>query len=459
MRSILNSATIGLGLWGASAKAIDVTWTNEQSVKDAAGTIAYGLMKYYTGNNTGDTPGNLPEPYFWWEAGAMFGTLIDYWWLTGDDTYNTVTTQAMMHQSGDDDDFMPTNQTRTEGNDDQGFWAMAAMSAAEHKFPDPPSDQPQWLALVQAVFNEYVTRWDMEHCNGGMRWQIFTFNSGFNYKNSISNGCFFNVAARLARYTGNTTYADWALKVWEWEEAAGLITPEYAIYDGATIGDNNCSSVDQNQWTYNAGIFLHGAAVMYNLTESSDWKTRLDGILKNSMTKFVKGNVMYEQFCEEHILCDTDQQSFKGYFTRWLAATTQMAPYTYETIYPLLTSSAAAAAKACSGSPSGFKGIAGTACGFTWLTGAFDGLVGVGEQMNALSSVMYTLISQVKTTPVTADTGGTSKGNPNAGNTDSSNSHKNLKPITTADRVGAGFITLLMCSGVLGGVYFVISGS
>ena len=21
-------------------------------------------MKYYTGNNTGDTPGNLPDPYF-----------------------------------------------------------------------------------------------------------------------------------------------------------------------------------------------------------------------------------------------------------------------------------------------------------------------------------------------------------------------------------------------------------
>lgn len=34
------------------------------SVKSAASTIAYGLMKYYTGNNTGDTPGNLPSPYY-----------------------------------------------------------------------------------------------------------------------------------------------------------------------------------------------------------------------------------------------------------------------------------------------------------------------------------------------------------------------------------------------------------
>lgn len=94
----------------------------------------------------------------------MFGSLIDYWWLTGDESYNDITSQALVHQAGKDADYMPTNQTRTEGNDDQGFWAMAAMAAAERKFPDPPSDQPQWLALVQAVFNEYASRWDTEHC-------------------------------------------------------------------------------------------------------------------------------------------------------------------------------------------------------------------------------------------------------------------------------------------------------
>lgn len=34
------------------------------SIKAAASTVAFGLMKYYTGNNTGDVPGNLPAPYF-----------------------------------------------------------------------------------------------------------------------------------------------------------------------------------------------------------------------------------------------------------------------------------------------------------------------------------------------------------------------------------------------------------
>jgi len=386
----------------------------------------------------------------------MFGTLIDYWYLTGDTTYNEVITQAMLHQVGDNWDFMPTNQTRTEGNDDQGFWAMAAMSAAENRFPDPPKDKPQWLALVQAVFNQYVQRWDTATCNGGLRWQIFTFNNGYNYKNSISNGCFFNLAARLARFTGNQTYSDWATKIWTWEQAVGLVTPEFGIYDGASVtATDNCTTLDMLQWTYNAGIFLHGAAVMYNVTEGSPvWKQRVDGIWTETKNAFYNESILVERVCEASGLCDIDQQSFKGYLTRWMAGTTQMAPYTFGEIMPALQRNAAAAAAACTGSPAeGFNGIPGTACGFRW-TGGFDGLVGVGEQMNALSAIMYTLVSRVAT-PVTSTTGGTSKGNPNAGmvQTDPTN---RLAPITMGDRVAGGFLTTAIIFSVLGGSFFVM---
>lgn len=36
------------------------------SIKSAASTIAFDMMSVYTGNRTGDVPGNLPAPYFWW---------------------------------------------------------------------------------------------------------------------------------------------------------------------------------------------------------------------------------------------------------------------------------------------------------------------------------------------------------------------------------------------------------
>lgn len=45
----------------------------------------------------------------------------------------------MLWQVGPDQDYMPPNQTKDEGNDDQGFWGMAAMSAAELDYPiNPP---------------------------------------------------------------------------------------------------------------------------------------------------------------------------------------------------------------------------------------------------------------------------------------------------------------------------------
>ena len=189
--------------------------------------------------------------------------MVNYWYYTGDTTYNDVVQEALLHQAGDDGDFMPLNQTKTEGNDDQGFWGMAAMTAAETSFQDPPSTSPGWLALAQGVFNTQVTRYDTTTCNGGFRWQIFTFNSGYNYKNSISNGCFFNLAARLALYTGNATYAEWATKTWDWMYGVGLISETYQVFDG-TQNTDNCTSKDHNTWTYNAGIFTLGAAAMYN---------------------------------------------------------------------------------------------------------------------------------------------------------------------------------------------------
>lgn len=69
-------------------------------------------MTYYTGNQTGQVPGLLPQPYYWWEAGAMFGQLIHYWNLTGDTTYNDVVKQALLFQTGSENNYMPQNQSK-----------------------------------------------------------------------------------------------------------------------------------------------------------------------------------------------------------------------------------------------------------------------------------------------------------------------------------------------------------
>ena len=153
-------------------------------------------------------------PPQWWQSGAMWGSMINYWAFTGDSTYNAVVSQALLQQVGDNEDYMPKEHRSSLGNDDQGFWAVSALMAAENNFPNPPADKPSWLGLAQAVFNEQIARWDNSTCGGGLRWQIYVKN-GYSTKNTISNGLLFNIASRLARYTGDQMYADWAVKVWD----------------------------------------------------------------------------------------------------------------------------------------------------------------------------------------------------------------------------------------------------
>ena len=113
----------------------------------------------------------------------------------------------------DSHSFNPGSPEIFKGLDDQQFWAFSAMDAVESNFPAPPPDQPQWLALAQNVFDFQVGLWDPKTCGGGFHWQVFAYEGGYNLKNAISNGGFFQLAARLARYTGNTTFSDWAVKV------------------------------------------------------------------------------------------------------------------------------------------------------------------------------------------------------------------------------------------------------
>lgn len=266
--------------------AISLDPTDPDSVKSAASTAAHSMMQWYGGNLTGGTPGLLGGPYYWWEAGAMWGALIDYWYYTGDDTYNDVVTQALQFQVSPTKDYMPANQTTDEGNDDQIFWGFAVMTAAEYKFPNPPADQPQWLGLAQGVWNSQQARWDTSTCNGGLRWQIFTFDTGYTYKNSPSNAGFINLGARLYAYTGNQTYANWVNRAWDWMEGVLLISnfgegPGYGVYDGV-YDTNNCTTITFLQWTYSAGMLLNTAAVMYNITGDPIWETRLYGIWNSS---------------------------------------------------------------------------------------------------------------------------------------------------------------------------------
>lgn len=101
--SLLTITTLALA---HSTTALTISADDSNGIKEAAKTVAYGMMKYYNGNETGMIPGELVNPYYWWECGAMFDSLVRYYHLTGDSTYNEVVTEGMLFQVGPYDNFM-----------------------------------------------------------------------------------------------------------------------------------------------------------------------------------------------------------------------------------------------------------------------------------------------------------------------------------------------------------------
>lgn len=180
--------------------------------------------------------------------------------------------------------------------------------------------------------------------------------------------------------------------------------------------------------------------------ENNVWRERTQGIVK-SLSVFVSRdmpNVLSEVACEKSGTCNMDQRSFKAYLARWMAATTKVAPWTTDTIDPILKASRQAAVKACE---TGGKG--GTQCGLQWTTGQFDGSVGVGEQM-AVLEVMGTAFIENVDGPLTLKSGGTSKSDPDAGS-ESPSTPMHEEPIGAGDKAGAAILTIVVLVGIMGG--------
>ncbi|KAK3113878.1 hypothetical protein LTR53_008395 [Teratosphaeriaceae sp. CCFEE 6253] len=389
-----------LAMLAATARCLTLDASNQTSIRQAAATISGGLYAYHDPNaTTGQF--TQPEPWFWWLSGAGWTALIDYTVYTNDTSYTSDIHSALSQNLGANYDFAPAEQSGWEANDDQVYWVYSALTAMEYDFPPLPCKVAanntigkctnSWYAVAAHAFDDFVLRWeiDSETCGGGLKWQYDPKAKGWNYKNAVTNGGFFQTAARLARYSGNQTYADWATKVWNWSVTTGLVGADYHVFDGMGDADEaNCTSVDHDEWSYNIASYLHGAAHMYAFTNDSTWETVVRGLVTTANSTFFTPSanatgVMYEQMCEKRALCSTDQSSFKGSLANWLGKTAALVPSVVQDVTALLVSSARGAAASCSGTN-------GT-CGTRWYVGGYDGQTGFGQELSALDAVLSLL--------------------------------------------------------------------
>ncbi|KAF3907022.1 hypothetical protein AA313_de0206927 [Arthrobotrys entomopaga] len=433
------------------ARAINLDTSSYDSIKSAAklvaADLANGFWDPYSVNG-------VPFPtYYWWLHGGILGTFVDYWAMTGDTTYNSNVTVGWLRGVSPSLDLQPDEQSFSEGNDDQGIWSIMSMEATERVFPETDDQKSMgagFLEITQTVQNLQSRRWDNATCGGGLRWQINSANSGYLYKNTISNGLFFQMNARLARYTGNATYANWANTTYHWMRSTKIIGDDFYINDGAFVPD--CTKFSTQRWTYNYGTVLAGCAAMYNFTNGDAyWKQQIDSVLQATFDTFfdTATGAIKEIQCQDSDTCNNDQPSFKAYLVRWMSYTAQVAPYTYAQIMPKLITNAQLAAATCTGQPGG------NICGLKWNTGAqWDGKYGLGEELSAMEVIQHIAPSVAPVGYIfSANNGGTSKSNPGAMGTQAGVHNRNSDylpyrlptyTITMGDRVGAAIITIVI---------------
>ena len=269
-----------------------------------------------------------------------------------------------------------------KGNNDQLWWGIAAITAAEVNLTQPSSDV-SWKQMAINVYDEVNDRWDSATCNGGLGWQISPGADGFHYKNAISNSLFFQLAARLGAVTGDNQYTSRATTVWYWSLSVGLVEKgSHKVYDG-TDAKKGCVDLDHDQWSYNVGVYLYGAAVMLNHTnDSATWSPHVNGLIGAAQAGFSNNGALVETMCEPKDTCNADQVSFKACLARWLAATAALVPSSRGTTSRMLQASAHAALASCN------AGLDNGKCGMSWTAPGSDGKTGVAQQMAAVEVVL-----------------------------------------------------------------------
>jgi len=255
---------------------------------------------------------------------------------------------------------------------------------------------------------------------------------------------FFQLAARLALFTRNQTYADWAEKTFDWLEMTGFVDQNGSVYEGAD-GTINCTEINHIEWTATAGALIFGSALMYDISNASkQWSDRLSTILNHTESTFFTSGIMNDKACESSNTCNVDQRFYKGILARNLALTPLVAPFTVYQILPLLQSSAKAAASTACSSSNG-------SCGFSWLQNAKESSsLDLGSQYSAFEVIL----SNIAATSRGFESGDNSTQQPN--NQSSSSGDKKSGSPLTVELKSTNWFSLLVV--LLAGVFMFYGG-
>jgi hypothetical protein len=117
------------------------------------------------------------------------------------------------------------------------------------------------LARAKRIFDLVVHGWDNDPshpCPGGVFWTQAPWSQD---RNTVSNGPGAELGLHLYLLTKRAEYLAWAKRMFDWTNAC-MLAPNGLYWDHIDLAGR----IDTTQWSYNQGVMLGSAALLYKAT-------------------------------------------------------------------------------------------------------------------------------------------------------------------------------------------------
>ncbi|WP_420458663.1 glycoside hydrolase family 76 protein [Neolewinella sp.] len=276
---------------GTTDRVYDYAATAD-SMQEATRTTYLGGDGTYVISNQGTTQfGN-----YWPNAHALH-TLVDGYERTGDPAYlprMIALLRGIKVQNG--------GTYSNVFNDDMLWLGNSSMRAYN------ATGNTEYLEVAEFLWQDVLGSYS-EVFGGGITWKKDTPRM----KNAVSNGPAIVLAMRLYEVNQDTTYLDWAKRLYDWQRA-NLLDPDTGeVWDNIYEEDGEVKIKKEWVFTYNMGTWIGAGLRLYNATGSESYL--------NDALRTARRTTVSPQLTTEGLLRDEGQGDgglFKGILVRYL---------------------------------------------------------------------------------------------------------------------------------------------
>lgn len=172
------------------------------------------------------------------------------------------------------------NNVNTEVFYDDDIWIQKEFLNAYNTLGNP-----EYLDLARRVLNYIYRGWD-DKLGGGIYWKDTGY-GGTSGKNTCINAPAAMASCKMYMATGEQTYLDWAVKIYDWMDAK-LVDPEdHLLWDNVDYDSEGNERIDKAKYTYNSGCYISAAVLLYEITGEEEYLASARATAASSLSRWL----------------------------------------------------------------------------------------------------------------------------------------------------------------------------